>query len=68
MTALTPHIRVLRAEAEALLEQAVELRRGEHFDAAFVVLSIGHAKCHVADALEAEERAQPLSGPQPKGH
>lgn len=57
MSALSPHIRVLRAEADALFDQAQSLRLGEHFAAALVVLAMGDAKRAAANALETEEAA-----------
>lgn len=58
MSALTPHIRVLRWEADALFAQSKQLELvGDANMAAWLVLtSMAFAKVAAADTLEAEER------------
>lgn len=57
MSALTPHIRVLRAEAEALRLQCDEIRgeTSQQMTVQMTLLALANSKLVAADALEAEE-------------
>lgn len=58
MSALTSHIKVLRAEAEALAQQNDEFAGStdQQVVAKFVLLAMSTAKLKAADQLEAAER------------
>lgn len=59
MSALTPHIKALRAEAVALSDQAErfgEAKTDAQAGALMVLLAISTAKLSAAEALETEER------------
>jgi hypothetical protein len=67
MSALTPHIKVLRAEA-GKLEHLAAIELNETGKA--VLSALAKSKTAAADVLEAEERElqAPFAGPQVKGH
>lgn len=67
MTAMTPHIHVLRAEAAVFADIS---RTTRTTSVAHMLMALADAKSRAADALEAEEQAleQRLAGPQQKGH